>query len=78
MSLIGDRAEVLARVAKKQYISATDFGAVQLKQIASNLSKTFWTDDKKSLLIMSERVQKILENFSKQVQSWKRKKLLVN
>jgi len=64
MSLIGDRVEVLAREAKKQYISAKDFVVIELKQIASNLSKTFWTDAPNSLLIISERVQKILKNFS--------------
>lgn len=62
-SLIDDRAEVIARHAKIDNYSATDFGVRQLTSIAQTLGKMFWVNDKKTENLIIEKVKSIMENL---------------
>jgi hypothetical protein len=60
LSLIDDRAEVLAEQATIDNYSATDFGVQQLSSVAIKLGKTFWLDNNKTEHLMIEKVKSII------------------
>ncbi|MGI4816421.1 MAG: hypothetical protein ACRYE7_00275 [Janthinobacterium lividum] len=73
VSLIGDRAEVLAIEAKKQKMSPEEFDISKLKRIADKLGKAFWVDDEKTIHPMCDRIRMILEKSGKNKKSRKKR-----